>query len=285
MSNKLPELTRARGYHLYGVRRNRILDMFQNGGRAILGHRSQRISEELKAVFSRGLWAEYPSIYGHRAERTLDRFKAQFAGASHDARIFRNFDRALAVATQWRGRPMEFHEPFDPALPAGFVDGAGGPQNGRMVLWRPLCDPPAAPGAGDIIFPVLPFPGQWSPAVVLFPQNAPTPVPASDVVAAPLLAALIRSIHEMAKLTAPRVPNGNGPLLPPLWIRNGQYIIPTCSETRYPEVYARFLSQGILLNPAFPGPSILPIIWSEGEQKLFLRISRSLIKELPGYES
>ena len=273
MSNTLPQVARARGYHLYDRRRRRYLDMFLNDGRALLGHRPEALSAALKNVISLGLYAEYPSAWSGRAGKTLELAKDLFGAPDHQVRVFRNEDRALAIAARWRGGEPDPAEPRDPVLPE--APPSGGP---RIVLWRPLCRPGIG-SAEDIILPVLPFPGRWAPAVVLFPPSGPGPVPPSDQVAAPLLEALIRAVHDAGKLSSWEDLGGFCGPIPSLWRRNGPYLVPACTADRYPAIFSAFSAAGIILNPRFSAPSILPINWSDGERKLFLRTSRELSEE------
>jgi len=57
----LPVIRRARGYRLYGQDGRRYLDLWQGGGRALLGHRPARVTTVLKNVISTGLVTDLPS--------------------------------------------------------------------------------------------------------------------------------------------------------------------------------------------------------------------------------
>ncbi|HUX52102.1 MAG TPA: hypothetical protein VMW73_15015 [Spirochaetia bacterium] len=291
MSNLLPAIGRARGFHLYDLKRKRYLDMYLAGGRAILGHRPERVAHELRAAIARGLLADYPGALHHRIERLIERHKAEWGGATHAGRLFANTERAFAAIASWRNRPIGPGEPVDPALsgpapapapaPAAPTEAAApaiASFQGRIVLWRPYCEPQSK--GTDIIIPILPFPGAWGPTVVLFPgeTSLDSALPDSDVVSAVPLAGFIRAIAESASPADVRA--GATDQLPSLWSRTGPYLTATCPPARYDAIFESFLSAGILINPRFPGPSILPIIWSEGERALFLRKSLELTEEL-----
>jgi hypothetical protein len=59
-----------------------------------------------------------------------------------------------------------------------------------------------------------------------------------------------------------------------LWKRRGPYLELLCSPERFTEVFALFLEHGILINPCYPGPSILPRWCSKGEFEKFGKVSR-----------
>lgn len=277
----LPRILRAREFHLYDDRGNRYLDMYLNGGRALLGHRPGNVARELAAALSRGLFAEYPSIYTARIERLLaDPGSAAWPeAAGRTGRVFRSYESALDAASRFLGTGPAAPLPVDASFPGA---GDAKARDGGVLLLRPFAEHGSGLSAADILMPVIPFPGAWGAVVLLFPEAGPgmRPVPDSDAVAAAPLAALIRSIHN---LRGTRTWPGERPLpahFSPVWAENGPYLYARCAESDYPELYRRFLEVKILLNPQFAGPSIVPIIWSEGERSLFLQTSESVAKEL-----
>jgi len=279
MSNLLPAIGRARGFHLYDLERKRYLDMYLADGRAILGHRPDRVAHELRSAIARGLLADYPGMLNYRIERLIERHKSEWGAASHAGRIFASAERAFAAIGSWRNKAVEPGEPVDPALQplTGALAGLAGSE-GRIVFWRPYCE--ARPTGTDVIIPVLPFPGTWGPTLVLFPAAASlnSALPASDIVSAVPLAGFIRSIAELSSAATARA--GDADPLPSLWSRTGPYLAATCPPDHYDAIFRRFLDAGFLINPRFPGPTILPIIWSDGERALFLRKSLELTEEL-----
>ncbi len=57
LSFTIPPIRRARGYRLYDHRGRRYLDLWQNGGHSLLGHRGLHLLSLLKNLMSRGLLA------------------------------------------------------------------------------------------------------------------------------------------------------------------------------------------------------------------------------------
>jgi hypothetical protein len=66
----LPPVKRARGYRLY-TESARFVDLYLDGGRAVLGHNAPGILREMKNVAERSLFAPYPSYWTRRFEKAL----------------------------------------------------------------------------------------------------------------------------------------------------------------------------------------------------------------------
>ena len=60
---RLGPIHRAREYRLYDRKGRRYLDLWQSGGRALLGHRPKRTLALVKGVLSQGSNAGLPSVY------------------------------------------------------------------------------------------------------------------------------------------------------------------------------------------------------------------------------
>lgn len=52
---------RARGFYLYTDKKVRLLDMYLSDGRAVLGHKTERILTTFKRELDKGLFGVYPS--------------------------------------------------------------------------------------------------------------------------------------------------------------------------------------------------------------------------------
>jgi hypothetical protein len=259
----LPQVRRARGYRLYGLDGRRYLDLAQDGGRAILGHRHAAAVTAMKNALSEGLDSMLPSLYEARLLKTLSRV---FPGWG-DFRIFASETRAFAAVSRALGAPLAAADVHDPAL-----DPAPGRQP-RAARWRPWLPADAAAildGAGAL-FPLLPVAAGEAPAVVCFRAALPPGFPDGDLLPGFLLAGAVRGLEALAAALAEgRGDQGLDCVRRALdrnerWERRGVYVRALCDPESYPEVHARFLAAGILLAPAFPGPSILPADCSPGE--------------------
>lgn len=265
----LPEIHRARDYHLYDGNGRRYLDLYQNGGRAILSHRPKGLAKRLKGVVDRGLWGDYPSVYTRRLETVL----RKLFPAHPELRLYATAERAVAAA----GGAVT-----DPALGGGPGD-AGGP---RAAWWRPFLPMDAGTAAPALLLPVLPFPASFAPQPVCAAR--PGLLPDSDAVSPVLLSGLVQAAHLIAAAAAEAAAGAAGPAPAAaaypitlidernvtLWHRRGPYLQLRCGEESFPGVFAAFLDAGIIINPVFPGPSILPQWCSRGEFEKFVKVSR-----------
>jgi hypothetical protein len=261
LSDEVPRIRRARGYRLYDVTGRRLLDLWQAGGEAILGHRAAHAGPAVKAALDRGLAAPLPTAW---QSRLLSALAARFP-AYRSFRLFTSREHALAAASRVLGAAVAAVDVADPGL--------GTRGDGRVGLWRPFL-----PGEPDwpVLLPVLPLTLGGSPAAACFRDALPHDGEPSDAVAG---FAVIAALRGLAGLDAARP---DDPFLQqcldgcPGWERRGPYLGPVFAAGAYPEVFRAFLSRGVLLSPFYPGPSILPGEASEGERRLLASLFHSV---------
>jgi hypothetical protein len=200
----LPVTLRARDFRLYTQGGRRLVDLWQAGGRTVLGHKPAGVLRDLKNCAARGLFAPLPHPQEGRLSRALARLLP--------GRVFRFYaDRlSLRSALEAAGFPWgPFPDPAlgngifaddppgggtlpggdFPVLPGGdFSSGTlpvppGGVLSGQNaasafrgpVLWRPFLDLPSpAPGACPLLVPLLPWPlAPWVLALDAALETAP----------------------------------------------------------------------------------------------------------------
>jgi hypothetical protein len=268
LASLIPPIRRARGYRLYDLRGRRYLDLWQNGGHSLLGHRGLHLMSLLKNLMSRGLLADLPAPQARQLEKAL---ASRMAGYSW-VRLARGPREALALASRFLGREVAPSEVFDPAL-------GPPPDSAPVARWRPLLDYPSpAAGRPRVLLPVLPFAAAGAPAAVCFDAEPPGDFPASEPLSPVLLAGAARCLHDLARHRLPEWYRGDLLACAPGWAQRGIYLRADCGPERYPEVFRAFLEAGVLLNPHYPGPSILPSEASPGELAKMVR----LFRENPG---
>jgi hypothetical protein len=250
----LPPIRRARDYHLYAQNGKRYLDMYLAGGRALLGHKPPGLCKVLKNEMQKGLLAELPGRHEQRLEKALLRL----AGKDFRLRLYASFDRALAAAACLPGRRLE-----------------------EKDIAEPFFDPPAEspvylrPGAGAdysryrLLFPLLPFPGNFAPQPLLF-RPPPWP-PEGDEVSPILLAGLTHIIELQSRAESPDIWKE---WKLPGWRRFGCYCFrENGAQKNYRALFDHFLAQGVLISPGPGRPTLLPRLFSRGEQRLVERLS------------
>jgi hypothetical protein len=268
----VPLIRRARGFRLYDRHGRRYLDLFRDGGGALLGHRSGSAVSEMKSALSQGLVSGVPSVWEARLVRMI---AGMFPGHA-TIRLFSSRAKALEAVSCWIGRRVDPSDVHDPAL--------GGTPSARAsaALWRPwVPGSDSSPGAESfpVILPVLPLTVCGAPAPACFSGHPARPVPVSDRLPGFLLAGAFsglvelrgsRSSFAVSPVIVRAIDSSKG------WARAGPYVRATFLPDAFAGVFRAFLDAGVLLAPAYPGPSILPGVCSPGEARLLAELFSSI---------
>jgi len=265
----VPEVLRARGWRLY-TGKGRLVDLWQYGGRAILGHNPPGLLRAFKNSAERGLYAPYPHFAEGRFHKALSTLLP--------GRVFRIYENEASRANALAGAGLgEAQRSFT----------LGGTTIAGPVLWRPFLDAETQTAfrSTTILLPVLPCPFPGAPAVLaLAMQNAADTaekIPPSQILSPITLAAATRCIYDLLAVPArgsPRFPKIDKALKNnKTWKRQGIYLIykdvineqgqaAKESYNDYTALFTRFLEAGFLLPPTPEDPAILPGELSPGEE-------------------
>lgn len=261
LSPLVPIIKRARGYRLYDLNGNRILDLYQSGGAALLGHRGVNLTHHLKNVLSQGLLFELPSVYEKRLRRELRRRYPAFPSSF----VFADRLEALGFLSRHLGREVEWDRIADPVWE----------ERGPAAFHR-LCLPVPSFGADlpRALLPLLPYRIGHAPVVVCVREPPREAESRPAAVSALLLTAVLRSLADLERFEQP--PWYAGGALEGIhgWRQRGPYVLPDFEEAEYPAVFRRFLEGGCLLSPRYREPSILPGEASPGEWEKMIRLFR-----------
>jgi len=244
---RIPSVLRARGFRLYLSGGRRLVDLWLNGGAAVLGHTPPNMLRELKNTASRGLYAPFPHFTEGRFIKAL-------------LKIF-------------PGRWFRFY--------------AAPPQelSHEVKFWRPFTDS-AAPFAADdtpVLVPVLPGIQTWRGglpfglcaaavnSVCAESENLSAQLPASDNLSPVLFAAAARGLHDLLaspQRVKPKLPRVMKALQNSRWQRRGIYLTlkREINNEEWDALFDQFLEAGFLLPPAPCHPLILPGELSKGEE-------------------
>lgn len=262
----MPIVVRARGYRLYDLKGRRYIDFYQNGGRAVLGHRPDGFARVMKSTASRGLFAEYPSVYDGRLEKILKLLFSDYLVF----RMYANRERTLEALSQGLGVKVTSATIVDPAM----TDTA----SSRISFWRPFI--PEHEVKADFVLPIFPFPGSFVPDIVCIKRrDLAEAMPASDMVSPFLIDALVSSVSALIREIHSPVQEGSAyqRLIDVFeWDRRGPYINTRLDAVSYAELFKKALEQGVLLPPGENYPMIIPREFSEGEIHGLTRFVRSL---------
>ena len=244
---KIPFVLRARSFRLYLSNANdcqgnrRLVDLWQNGGAAILGHTPPNLLREIKNSASRGLYAPYPHFTEERLIKALSKLLP--------------------------GRSFRLYA----APPTELVN---------AKLWRPFVDPasPFKVEKEPLLIPVIPGIQTWRNGLPLglcvvaaASEESIARLPPSEPLSPILLAAATRGIYDLLAASQrgkPHLPRILKALKNSRWQRQGIYI--TLKEKPAPleweSLFNKFLEAGFLLPPTPSQPVILPAEMSDGEE-------------------
>ena len=273
---RVPRIRRARGYRLYADNGRRIVDLWQGGGRAILGHRGANIVTRLKAVLDRGVLVPFPSPAEHRLVRAVGRLFAGFP--PYRVAVFSSEARAIGALSRATGWAPPACLPAEPVIAA--VDpGADRPAPTAVSYWRPFLpawDAAAYLGAGGILLPILPA-GMLSDAQVLVYPPGGFELE-SDLLSEPVLTILATAADALCSAA------GRSAIPVTGFASAGPYLVPmpvvgVSSPGDYDTVFDRFLGAGVLLSPEPSVPSIYPGDLSDGERRILDDVASEASKQ------
>jgi hypothetical protein len=261
----LPGIRRARDYHLYTYNGKRYLDLYLGGGSALLGHKPHGLYKILKNEMQKGLLAGLPTAYTRRFEKALLRLAAGADAGNFRVKVYSSLDRALAAAERLLGRPFQANDIQEPFFPA---------QTSAALAYLRPCVNSIDYSRFAALLPVLPFPGGFAPQPLLLRDNpAPRSYTAetSDAVSPLLLAGLTRLTEELQ--TESKYPDIWKGWQLPGWVRFGCYCFPWPIPDDYARRVSRFLEEGVIISPDPGRPTLLPRLFSTGEQRLVERLA------------
>ena len=241
----VPTVLRARGYRLYTKSGQRLVDLWLNGGAAILGHTPTNKLRELKNTASRGLYAPFPHFMEARFLKALSKLLP-----GHSFRIFASPPPELVTlfktgaAKLWR--PFTSHTENQTANTPLLILVLQGIQVWRDGLPHGLC------------------------VVAALSENSLEKLPAGDTLPPLLLAVAARGVYDVIaspQRANPSLPRVAKALQNSRWERNGIYLT-LKNETNADEwttLFKQFLDAGFLLPPNQCHPLVLPGELSDGE--------------------
>ena len=252
--NLVPPVLRARGWRLY-TGKGRLVDLWQYGGRAVLGHNPSGLLRAFKNNAERGLYVPHPHFAEERFCKALSALLPGRSFCIYENETFLGNVLKAAALGDFQNIPDDKISP-------------------RPLLWRPFfgTDKQAALEAAPVLFPVLPCPFPGAPAVLAFdPEKAgdiPEKLPPSRRISPVALSAAARCIYDLLADPARGTPRflkvdkalkNNA-----VWKRQGVYLYYTGEN--YTALFRCFLDAGYLLPPTPEEPAILPGELSPGEE-------------------
>jgi hypothetical protein len=231
-------IQRARGCFLYTRRGIRLTDLYQEGGRAILGWGGGTPFTIFKNTMNRGLTGSFDTDMTPRLERAVSSLLA----GERSVFTFTDRSSAFKAALSFSRESTSFWKPW----------------NQENIDWCTV----------DAVIVVPPLP--WSsplffvavkPEVVEACSAAGAELPCSARIPAALSAACARSVYDMIAALQFREEKNwfiYDTVLTKYWTRRGPYLYPKMDEEKYGSFILHCLDCGLVISPDYNVPSIVP---------------------------
>lgn len=260
----MPPIRRTRGNRLYAADGRRLLDLWMDGGRGVMGEAERPARGYAANAVDKGLVHPYPGLYEARLEKALLRAWPGFGAV----RLFADEAGALAAA----GRILGDAE-ARPVDPAGRALGPSGPiPTGRaaFMLARPFV-PAAAYEACALALVRMPLAAALSPAALMAADETAFGSEAGDLVPGMRCYAAARALDSLARSSERGYQESHWRLfdrrMGPYFERRGPYLLARCDEGSYRRFFEAALAGGALVAPRRDEPAAVPADFDDGELK------------------
>lgn len=238
INKKFGAVTRARECYLYTKKGQRLLDLWQLGGRAILGWGNSKPQTIFKNVLNRGISGFFHTEFDESVQKSVssllespriclfynsktEALKTALTFSCEDTNFYRPWN---SVQFEWKDKDCVILEPF-----------FAWAQNIFIVAVKP-----------ELFEIALACQKQFSQGIFL---------------PAPLSAAVSRSFYDLKK----ELPNRSekdwfiyDKILVKYWTRKGPYLFPKVPQEKYFDFALQLLDCNIVVSPDFFTPSIVP---------------------------
>ncbi len=272
---------RARGYYLYTEKNVRLLDLWLDGGTAILGRRTGQANLVCKQFLDKGLTGFLPTKADAQLRRALEALLPDYPVI----RWYATREKAEQIAgPALQSYPKEAAQPLPVWRPFLGIDTGSG--NAAAEAVPIMLVMPAYPVPCGIIAACSRFEASLPPSDALFPPLAYSLAraffdlkrnideehaePVQNCGAAGRSERISRTIAKRRQAVLNRKAEAER-LLPSVWTQKGWYLFPHIPEAEYPALFMQALDARVLISPEYGTPSILPDCESYTELILFLK--------------
>lgn len=231
-------IKRARNCFLYTAKGVRLTDMYQEGGRAILGWAGGSAFTMFKNAMNRGVTGSFATDYEYQTVRAVQKL------FESDRKLFyfNSYESALKSAVQFSATGTTVYKPWNPVA----------------IEWNQqdaIVFAPALPWSQSIYIVAV------KPGVVQKTLEDGKLITSNENIPAPLHAAIARSIYDLIASLSERQEKHwfiYDKVLTKYWERKGPYLFPKISKDRYNDFLIHCLNLGIVISPDYSVPSIVP---------------------------
>lgn len=260
----LPPIRRTRGNRLYAADGRRILDLWMDGGRGVMGEAERPARGYAANAVDKGLVHPYPGLYDARLAKALLRAWPGFGAV----RLYADEAGALAAAGRILGdagaRPVD---------PAGRAPGSPGPASASragFLLARPFL-PAEAYEACALALVRFPLAAALSPAALMAADEAAFGSEAGEPVPGMRSYAAARALDSLARAPERGYEESHWRLfdrrMAGYFERRGPYLLARCDEGAYRRFFEAALAGGALVAPRWAEPAAVPVDFDDGELK------------------
>lgn len=238
ITSRYGTVKRARNCFLYTAKGTRLVDLFQEGGRAILGWEGGSAFTMFKNVLCRGISGSFQTDFSYRTKKAVETLFASHRSVF----CYYSKETALKVSLMLSATGTSVFRPWNPA----------------DTKWAEI---------DSIVFaPVLPwcqpiFIVAAKPELVEKAYEDGKIIPSGEKLPAPLQAAVARSTYNLIQALQEREEKHwfiYDKVLTKYWERKGPYLFPKVSQEQYEAFMLHCLDCGIVISPDYGIPSIVP---------------------------
>ena len=257
MTERFGSVKRARDCFLYTEKGIRLTDLYQEGGRAILGWGKGGAYSVFKNVLERKIIGTFDTDFSPRADggkSQLSRAVSALLGDERSVLVFNSEQAARACAESFSG-DVSFYAPWS-------QDCASWREKSAVII------APTFP-FGDTVFLVALRGGDALGQKYAGAQQGVYRIPA------PLCAAVTRSIYDLISELGERGEKDwfiYDTVLAKYWTRKGPYLFPKVEEGNYRDFVLHCLDCALVISPRHDVPSIVPFGADKGN---FSKLAKS----------
>lgn len=277
----VPPVRRARGARLYTQNGRRILDLWADGGRTVLGRRKGGADLAASEQIDRGLASGFDSAWKARLEKTLRQWlpgfeEFEFHASETEALLtIGEKDGGFREALRDGNSPMETlrllasrTRRFMPLEVFG---------NGRLP------GNAEAEAADEAVIVILPLPEAFSFGVIARKRatGAEGGTRVHPAIPAMKLAAATRALHDVLAFIKDfdcSKWEKTDSCIGGLFTRQGPWLMPVHERSEHRAVFEDCLARGVLISPEYGMPSCLPVEFEHGELAALKEVRRPLAR-------
>lgn len=225
---------RARNCFLYTKKEIRLTDLYQENGRAILGWDAGDAFTQFKNTLNRGVTGFYQTEDKSRLKKAV----SQLFNSQRDLFFFSNKADALKAGLLISPESSSMYKPWQP-------------YNTDWTKIKSIVIEPPFPWTDSIY--ILAVDSELCTDETSFQQEIQLPFP--------LQVGITRAIYNLIKAIEVRQEKDwfiYDTVLTKYWTRKGPYLYPKVPEEKYDEFIIHCLDCGVIINPDYNQPSIIP---------------------------